>query len=125
MSKLVPCKMCGNDLSPQAAFCPQCGHPQIKPEPEKARPSGVVDMSGSGLRDLMAVIEQNLEILRELSIHGSGEMKALAIALLQAKRLQVRYNTGLHCSLSDCMHTCTGYRVHECKANRVPGTGYR
>ena len=85
MSKLVPCKMCGNDLSPQAAFCPQCGHPQIKPEPEKARPSGVVDMSGSGLRDLMAVIEQNLEILRELSIHGSGEMKALAIALLQAK----------------------------------------
>ena len=33
----------------------------------------------------MAVIEQNLEILRELSIHGSGEMKALAIALLQAK----------------------------------------
>ena len=85
MSKLVPCKMCGNDLSPQAAFCPQCGHPQIKPEPEKAKPSGVVDMSGSGLRDLMAVIEQNLEILRELSIHGSGEMKALAIALLQAK----------------------------------------
>ena len=39
-------------------------------------------MSGSGMRELMAIIDQNLEILRELAIHGSGEMKALAIALL-------------------------------------------
>ena len=42
-------------------------------------------MSGSGMRELMAIIDQNLEVLRELAIHGSGEMKALAIALLQAK----------------------------------------
>ena len=39
-------------------------------------------MSGSGMRELMAIIEQNLEVLREMAIHGSGEMKALAIALL-------------------------------------------
>ena len=45
----------------------------------------MADTSGSGLRYLAAIIEQNLEILRELAIPGSGEMKALAIALLQAK----------------------------------------
>lgn len=77
--------MCGNDLSPRATFCPQCGHPRVSAEPAQIKPGGVADMSGSGLRDLMAVIEQNLEILRELSIHGSGEMKALAVALLQAR----------------------------------------
>ncbi len=85
MSQLSPCSMCGNDLSPQATFCPKCGHPRVGGKPEASRPGGVADMSGSGLRDLMAIIEQNLEILRELAIHGSGEMKALAIALLQAK----------------------------------------
>ena len=85
MSQLLPCSICGNDLSPRATFCPKCGHPRVGAEPEQPRPGGVADMSGSGLRDLMAVIEQNLEILRELAIHGSGEMKALAIALLQAK----------------------------------------
>ena len=85
MSRLLPCRMCGNDLSPQAIFCPQCGHPRVGTEPEAPKPSGVVDMSGSGLRELMAIIEQNLEVLREMAIHGSGEMKALAIALLQAK----------------------------------------
>ena len=37
------------------------------------------------MRELMAIIEQNLEVLREMAIHGSGEMKALAIALLQAR----------------------------------------
>ena len=42
-------------------------------------------MSASGMRELMAIIEQNLEVLREMAIHGSGEMKALAIALLQAR----------------------------------------
>jgi hypothetical protein len=42
-------------------------------------------MSGAGLRELMAIIEQNLEILRRTAIHGSGEMKELAVALLQAK----------------------------------------
>jgi len=77
--------MCGNDLSPQATFCPKCGHPRVSKEPEASRPGGVADMSGSGLRDLMAVIEQNLEILRELAIHGSDEMKALAVALLEAQ----------------------------------------
>ena len=85
MSQLLPCSMCGNDLSPQATFCPKCGHPRVGGKPEASRPDGVADMSGSELRDLMAIIEQNLEILRELAIHGSGEMKALAIALLQAK----------------------------------------
>ena len=89
MSQLLPCSMCGNDLSPQATFCPKCGHPRVGKEPEAPRPSGVADMSGSRLRDLMAVIEQNLEILRELAIHGSGEMKALAVALLQAQGQKV------------------------------------
>ena len=42
-------------------------------------------MSGSGMRELMAIIEQNLEVLRKMAIHGSGKMKALAIALLLAK----------------------------------------
>ena len=37
------------------------------------------------MRELMAIIEQNLEVLRKMAIHGSGKMKALAIALLQAK----------------------------------------
>ena len=41
-------------------------------------------MSGAGLRELMAIIEQDLEVLRRTAIHGSGEMKELAIALLQA-----------------------------------------
>ena len=85
MSRLLPCRMCGNNLSPQATFCPQCGHPQVGTEPEAAKPGGVADMSGSGMRELMAIIDQNLEILRELALHGSGEMKALAIALLQAR----------------------------------------
>ncbi|MDP6795654.1 MAG: zinc ribbon domain-containing protein [Verrucomicrobiota bacterium] len=89
MSQLVPCSMCGNDLSPQATFCPKCGHPRVGKEPEASRPGGVADMSGSGLRDLMAIIEQNLEILRELAIHGSDEMKALAVALLQAQGQKV------------------------------------
>jgi hypothetical protein len=85
MSRLLPCRMCGNNLSPQATFCPQCGHPQVGTEPEASKPSGVADMSGAGLRELMAIIEQNLEILRRTAIHGSGEMKELAVALLQAK----------------------------------------
>jgi hypothetical protein len=33
----------------------------------------------------MAIIEQNLEVLRRTAIHGSGEMKELAVALLQAR----------------------------------------
>jgi hypothetical protein len=33
----------------------------------------------------VAVIEQNMEMLRETAIHGSGDMKALAIALLKAR----------------------------------------
>jgi hypothetical protein len=45
----------------------------------------VADMSGAGLRELMAIIEQDLEVLRRTAIHGSGEMKELAIALLQAR----------------------------------------
>ena len=85
MSRLLPCRMCGNNLSPQATFCPQCGHPQVGTELEASNPSGVVDMSGAGLRELMAIIEQNLEILRRTAIHGSGEMKELAVALLQAR----------------------------------------
>ena len=85
MSRLLPCRMCGNNLSSQATFCPQCGHPQVGTEPEASKPSGVADMSGAGLRELMSIIEQNLEILRRTAIHGSGEMKELAVALLQAK----------------------------------------
>ena len=85
MSRLLPCRMCGNNLSPQATFCPQCGHPQVGTEQEASKPSGVADMSGAGLRELIAIIEQNLEILRRTAIHGSGEMKELAVALLQAK----------------------------------------
>ncbi len=42
-------------------------------------------MSGAGLRELMAIIEQDLEVLRRTAIHGSGEMKELAIARLQAR----------------------------------------
>ena len=72
--------MCGNELSPQASFCPQCGHPRIEPEP-----GGVADMSGANMRQIVAVIEQNMEMLRETAIHGSGDMKALAIALLKAR----------------------------------------
>ena len=54
--------MCRNNLSPQATFCPQCGHPQVGTEPEAAKPGGVADMSGAGLRELMAIIEQDLEV---------------------------------------------------------------
>ncbi|HIM67886.1 MAG TPA: hypothetical protein EYM45_04910 [Verrucomicrobia bacterium] len=39
----------------------------------------------AGLRELMAIIEENLEVLRRTAIHGSGEMKELAIAQLQAR----------------------------------------
>ncbi len=85
MSQLLPCSMCGNNLSPHATFCPQCGHPHIATEPKAPKPSGVADMSGVGLRELMAVIEQNLEILRRTAIHGTEEMKALAVALLRAR----------------------------------------
>ena len=60
MSRLLPCRMCGNNLSPQATFCPQCGHPQVGTEPEASKPSGVADMSGAELRELMAIIEQNI-----------------------------------------------------------------
>ena len=35
------------------------------------------------MRQIVAVIEQNMEMLRETAIHGSGDMKALAIALLR------------------------------------------
>ena len=78
--------MCGNELSPQASFCPQCGHPRIEPESrhQKPQPGGVADMSGANMRQIVAVIEQNMEMLRETAIHGSGDMKALAIALLKA-----------------------------------------
>ena len=41
-------------------------------------------MSGANMRQIVAVIEQNMEMLRETAIHGSGDMKALAIALLKA-----------------------------------------
>ena len=85
MSRLLPCRMCGNNLSPQATFCPQCGHPRVGTESKASKPSGVADMSGAGLRELMAIIEQNLEILRRTAIHGSGEMKELAVALLKAR----------------------------------------
>ena len=37
------------------------------------------------MRELTAIIEQNLEVLRMTAIHGSGEMKELGIALLQAR----------------------------------------
>ena len=47
-------------------------------------PGGVADMSDAGLCELMAIIEQDLEVLRRTAIHGSGEMKELAIARLQA-----------------------------------------
>ena len=79
--------MCGNELSPQASFCPQCGHPRIEPESrqKKPQPGGVADMSGANMRQIVAVIEQNMEMLRETAIHGSGDMKALAIALLKAR----------------------------------------
>ena len=78
--------MCGNELSPQATFCPQCGHPRVEPELKPPpRPGGVADMSGVNLRQIVAVIEQNMEMLRETAIHGSGDMKALAIALLKAR----------------------------------------
>ena len=79
--------MCGNELSPQASFCPQCGHPRIEPESrqQKPQPGGVADMSGANMRQIVAVIEQNMEMLRETAIHGSGDMKALAIALLKAR----------------------------------------
>ena len=77
--------MCGNNLSPQATFCPQCGHPQVGTEPEAAKPGGVAGMSGAGLRELMVIIEQDLEVLRRTAIHGSGETRELAIALLQAR----------------------------------------
>ena len=42
-------------------------------------------MSGANMRQIVAVIEQNMEMLRETAIHGSGDMKALAIALLKAR----------------------------------------
>ena len=86
MSSLQPCRMCGNELSPQASFCPQCGHPRIEPEShqQKPQPGSVADMSGANMRQIVAVIEQNMEMLRETAIHGSGDMKALAIALLKA-----------------------------------------
>ncbi|MFL3665476.1 MAG: hypothetical protein ACJ06V_02730 [Verrucomicrobiota bacterium] len=32
-------------------------------------------MSGTGLRELLGIIEQNLEVLRMTAIHGSGEMR--------------------------------------------------
>ena len=41
----------------------------------------IVVVGGAGLRELMAIIE----VLRGTAIHGSGEMKELAIALLQAR----------------------------------------
>ncbi len=85
MSEMLPCSMCGNKLSPQATFCPQCGHPHVATQPKAAKPNGVADMSGVSLRELMAVIEQNLEILRSTAIHGTEEMKALAVALLRAR----------------------------------------
>ena len=87
MSSLQPCRMCENELSPQASFCPQCGHPRIEPESRQQRPQpgGVADMSGANMRQIVAVIEQNMEMLRETAIHGSGDMKALAIALLKAR----------------------------------------
>ncbi|MCH2383087.1 MAG: zinc-ribbon domain-containing protein [Pedosphaera sp.] len=34
MSRLLPCSMCGNDLSPWATFCPKCGYPRVGAEPE-------------------------------------------------------------------------------------------
>ena len=37
------------------------------------------------MRQIVAVIEQNMEMLRETAIHGGGDMKALAIALLKAR----------------------------------------
>ena len=43
-------------------------------------------MSGAGLRELMAIIEQDLEVVRRTAIHGSGDMKELAIALLQQRK---------------------------------------
>lgn len=49
---------------------------------------GVADMSGANMRQIVAVIEQNMEMLRETAIHGSGDMKALAIALLKAREVE-------------------------------------
>ena len=40
------------------------------------------------MRQIVAVIEQNMEMLRETAIHGSGDMKALAIALLKAREVE-------------------------------------
>ena len=81
--------MCGNKLSPQATFCPQCGHPRVEPETQpQPKRVGVADMSGANMRQIVAVIEQNMEMLRETAIHGSGDMKALAIALLKAREVE-------------------------------------
>ena len=86
MNRMKPCQMCGNELSPQASFCPQCGHPRVEPELKPPlRQDSVADMSGANMRQMVAVIEKNMEMLRETAIHGSGDMKALAIALLKAR----------------------------------------
>ena len=53
--------------------------------PTETAAGGVADMSGANMRQIVAVIEQNMEMLRETAIHGSGDMKALAIALLKAR----------------------------------------
>lgn len=45
-------------------------------------------MSGANMRQIVAVIEQNMEMLRATAIHGSGDMKALAIALLKAREAE-------------------------------------
>ena len=59
--------------------------PETQPQPKRV---GVTDMSGANMRQIVAVIEQNMEMLRETAIHGSGDMKALAIALLKAREVE-------------------------------------
>ena len=39
-------------------------------------PGGVAEMSDAGLCELMAIIEQDLEVLRRTAIHGSGDLPA-------------------------------------------------
>lgn len=36
--ELVPCEACGRRISPMAASCPQCGHPQTFKAPEEVVP---------------------------------------------------------------------------------------
>ncbi len=52
MSALVPCRACGNEVSPRAAACPRCGEPTAAPEAQRrVEPDG-------GVRPIAIVSEQ-------------------------------------------------------------------